>query len=289
MKHIKLFETFASKSVSAIENFLKQLNNQDRDEFVNFLKSISERRDIPLSNFKGEYIKSMTAIKMNIEGQELIKFWFSIEEGFIGATLTKRYSGNLEQSWMQSNFIKNFIANNVMIDEYLRESSWRDTMCENILDSQFALVINITELSKGLKDLRSKRKENRKGALKLSSDEYIRLYNDRRRKDILRKRRGISRDDVLDFMMSLVKNYRCYDPMDLIECSFELYYRNKIDRDMLDAVMDELEERYGHRMSGFGGRLGGFGGGFGRRFDRSYGAWGDNRRGGYNNYGYDDF
>lgn len=286
MKHIKLFEAFASKSVSAIEKFLKQLNNQDRDEFVNFLKSISERRDIPLSNFKGEYVKSLTAIKMNIEGQELIKFWFSIEEGFIGATLTKHYSGNLEQSWMQSNFIKNFIANNVMIDGYLRESSWRDTMCENILDSQFALVINLTELSRGLKDLKAKRKENRKGALKLSSDEYIRLDNDRRRKDILRKRRGISRDDVLDFMMILVKRYRCYDPMDIIDCSFELYYRNKIDRDMLDAVMDELQERYGDRMGGFGGHSRRFGGMGGYVYDD---PWGGNRRGGYDNYGYDDF
>lgn len=285
MKHIKLFEAFGSKSVSAIEKFLKQLDNQDRDEFVNFLKSISERRDIPLSNFKGEYVKSLTAIKMNIEGQELIKFWFSVDEGFIGATLTKRYIGNLEQPWMQSNFTKNFITNNVATNEHLHESSWTNDFCERILDSQFALVINLTELSKGLRDLKDKRRENKKDALKLSSDEYIRLDNDRRRKDILRKRHGISKDDVLDFMMSLVKKYRCYDPMDIIDCSYELYYRNKIDRDMLDAVMDEIEERYGDRI------IGGFGGGFGGRSRfggyGGYDPWGGNRRGGYDNYGYD--
>lgn len=284
MRYLKLFEAFASKNISAIEKFLDLLDNNDRNEFIDFLKSISQRRDIPLSNFKGEYVKSLTAIKMNIEGQELIKFWFSVEEGFIGATLTKRYAGNLEHTWMQGNFIKNFITNNVATDGCLRESSWKNDFCERILDSQFALVINLSELSKGLKGLKDKRKENKKGALKLSSDEFIRLDNDRRRKDILRKRRGVSRDDVLDFMMMLVKKYRCYDPMDLIDCTFELYYRNKVDREMLDAVMDELEERYGDRM-------GRFGGGFGsRRFGRpsryGYGdPWGDNSRG---NYGYDD-
>lgn len=286
MKHLKLFEAFASKNISAIEKFLNLLDNNDRNGFIDFLKSISQRRDIPLSNFKGEYVKALTAIKMNAEGQELVKFWFSVEKGFIGATLTKLYSGNLEKPWMQSNFIKNFITNNVATNEHLREYPWTSDFCEEVLESQFALVINLTELSKGLRDLKDKRRENKKGALKLSSDEFIRLDNDKRRKDILRKKRGISRDDVLDFFMSLVKRYRCYDPMDIIDCTFELYYRNKIDRDMLDAVMDEIEERYGDRIGGFSDRMGGGFGGFGRfkRYGNFDDPWDDRRRGGY----YDD-
>jgi hypothetical protein len=81
--------------------------------------------------------------------------------------------------------------------------------------------------------------------------------------------------------MSLVKKYRCYDPMDIIDCSYELYYRNKIDKDMLEAVMEELEERYGDRLGQYGGAFGG------RRFGRpSYDPWDDNHRGGYDNYGY---
>lgn len=276
MKHLKLFEAFASKNISAIEKFLNLLDNNDRNGFIDFLKSISQRRDIPLSNFKGEYVKALTAIKMNVEGQELVKFWFSLEKGFIGATLTKLYSGDLGKPWMQTNFIRNFVANNVATNEHLREYPWTSDFCEEVLESQFALVINLTELSKGLRDLKDKRRENKKGALKLSSDEFIRLDNDRRRKDILRKKRGVSRGDVLDFMMSLVKRYRCYDPMDIIDCTFELYYRNKVDRDMLDAVMDEIEERYGDRM----------GGGFGRfkRYGNFDDPWDDRRRGGY----YDD-
>lgn len=72
----------------------------------------------------------------------------------------------------------------------------------------------------------------------------------------------------------------------IIDCTFELYYRNKIDKDMLEAVMNELEERYGDRMGGFGGRFtsrrfGRFGG-----YEPWFDPWGDNRR---DDYGYDDF
>lgn len=294
MKHLKLFEAFASKSISAIEKFLKSLDDQDRNEFVDTLKSISDDTDIPLSNFKGEYVKSMTAIKMNSEEDKLVKFWFSLEDGLTGITTTKKFTKDQlsfrkyqhEEDWMKTAFIQNFVIHNLIVTRTLREVIWTEQKYKEMMKSQFALVINITELSKGLKDLRYKRKENRKGALAFYSDDYIRLDNDRRRKDILRKRRGISKDEVLDFMMSLVKKYRCYDPMDIIDCSYELYYRNKIDKDMLEAVMEELEERYGDRMGRYGG---GFGG---HRFSRtSYGGdpWGNNRRGGYNNYGYDDF
>jgi hypothetical protein len=273
MKHLKLFEAFASKNISAIEKFLNLLDNNDRDEFIDFLKSISQRRDIPLSNFKGEYVKALTAIKMNVEGQELIKFWFSVEEGFIGATLTKRYSGNLEQPWMQSNFIKNFIANNVATDEYLRESSWTNDFCERVLESQFALVMNLTELSKGLRDLKDKRKENKKDALAFYSDDYIRLKNQQKRDDILQQRRGVNKWNVRDKIYDIIKKYRCYDPMDLVDCCFELYYRNKISKQMLDAIMDDLEEHYGDRMGGFGTH-------------RRFGGWGYK----VSNYGgYDDY
>ena len=282
MKYIKLFEAFASKSVSAIEKFLEQLDKEDRDDFVDILKSMSEKTDIPLSNFKGEYIKAATAIKMNVESGLLVKFWFSVEDGFLGMTTTKSFNDeqlafrkyNHEEDWMKTAYIQNFIINNVLVNRHLNEIRWTERSYKEIMSSQFALVINLTELSRGLKDLKAKRKENRKGALKLSSDEYIRLDNDRRRKDILRKRRGISRGDVIDFMMSLVKRHRCYNPMDIIDCSYELYYRNKIDRDMLDAVMDEIKERYGDRMGGFGGH------------SRRFGGMGGYRRGGY---GYDDF
>jgi len=244
MNHLLLFEAFASENISAIEKFLKQLDKEDAKDFIDTLKNISTYTDIPLSLFKGEYVSAMKAIKYYKEGDKIVKFWFSIKDGLIGTTITQQYTGRLDRDWM-TEFAKEFITINVPCSEYLRPLDWNKDTYEDIIESQFALIINLSELQKGLKGIIKKRKEAKKGATALSSDEYIRLDNDRRRKDILRKRRGISKDDVLDFMMRLVKKYRCYDPMDIIDCTFELYYRNKIDRDMLDAVMDELEERYG--------------------------------------------
>lgn len=196
----------------------------------------------------------MKAIKYYKEGDKIVKFWFSIKDGLIGTTITQQYTGRLDKDWM-TEFVKEFITINVPCSEYLRPLNWDKDTYEDIIESQFALIINLSELQKGLKDIIKKRKEAKKGATALYSNEYIRLDNDRRRKEILRKRRSISKNDVLDFMISLVKKYKCYDPMDIIDYSFELYYRNKIDRDMLEAVINELEERYGDRMNGFGGRF----------------------------------
>lgn len=254
MNHLLLFEAFASENISAIEKFLKQLDKEDAKYFIDTLKNISVKSDIPLSLFKGEYISAMKAIKYYKEGDKIVKFWFSIKDGLIGATITEQYTGRLDRDWM-TEFAKEFITINVRCNEYLQPLDWNKDTYEDIIESQFALIINLSELQKGLKDIIKKRKEAKKGATALSSDEYIRLDNDRRRKDILRKRRGISKDDVLDFMMSLLKKYRCYDLMDIIDRTFELYYKNKIDIDMLKAVMNELKERYGDRMGGFGGRF----------------------------------
>lgn len=189
MKHLLLFEAFAGENISAIEKFLKQLNKEDAKEFIDTLKNISTYTDIPLSLFKGEYISAMKAIKYYKEGDKIVKFWFSIKDGFIGTTVTQQYSGRLDKDWI-TEFVKEFITINVPCTQYIRTLDWNKEKYEDIIESQFALVINISELQKGLGDIINKRKEARKGATALLSNEYIRLYNDRRRKDILRKRRG---------------------------------------------------------------------------------------------------
>lgn len=261
MKYIKLFEAFGSKTISAIEKFLKLLDKEDADNFVDILKSVSEKTDIPLSNFKGEYVKALTAVKMNVENEQLIKFWFSIENGFVGMTTTKSFSPEQlsfrkfqhEEDWMKTAFIQNFILNNLIVNEYLREGNWTKKRYEEIIESQFSLVINITELSKGLKDLKNKRKENKKDALAFYSDDYIRLKNQQRRDDILQQRRGLNKWDVRDKIYAIIKRYKCYDPMDLVDVCHELYFRRKISMEMFDAIMDDLEEHYGKLSGGYGG------------------------------------
>lgn len=262
MKHINLFESFGSKSISAIEKFLKLLDKDDVDNFIDILKSISLKMDIPLSSFKGDYVKALTAMKMNVEGEQLIKFWFSVEDGLLGMTTTKSFTKdqldfrkfNVED-WMKTAFIQNFVINNLIVDEYLRELRWTEKGYDEIMNAQFSLVINLTELSKGLKALKSKRVENRKGATALFSDDYIRLKNQQNRKNILQKKRGITDDEIMDLMFDIMKKYRCYDPMDILDVCFELYYKGKIDRIVLDGIHDYIESKVGSisgRGSGWG-------------------------------------
>lgn len=270
MKYIKLFEAFGSKNISAIEKFLKPLDKEDADNFVDILKSVSEKTDIPLSNFKGEYVKALTAVKMNVENEQLMKFWFSIENGFVGITTTKSFttqqSSQHEEDWMKTAFVQNFILNNLIVNDYLREGNWTKKRYEEIIESQFALVINITELSKGLKDLKTKRKKNKKDALAFYSDDYIRLSNQQKRSDILQQRRGVNKWDVRDKIYDIMRSYKCYDPMDLVDVCHELYFRRKISMEMFDAIMDDLEEHYGKLSGGYGsGRMGRFGGGWRKR------------------------
>jgi hypothetical protein len=255
---MKLFEAFGNKSVGAIEKFLKLLDSDDVDNFVDILKSISTKMDIPLSNFKGDYVKALTAMKMNVEGEQLIKFWFSVEDGLLGMTTTKSFSKdqlsfrkfNNEEDWMKTAFIQNFISNNLIVDEHLRELRWTERSYGEIMNAQFALVVNLTELSKGLKSLKSKRIENRKGAMALFSDDYIRLKNQQKRKDILQKKRGITDYEIMDLMFDIMKKYRCHDPMDILDVCFELYYKGKIDGIVLDGIQDYIK----NKMDGISGR-----------------------------------
>ena len=280
MKHIKLFEAFANKNISAIEKFLKLLDKEDSNNFVDFLKSVSEKTDIPLSNFDGKYVSTLKAIKMNVEGDYILKFWFSIENGFVGVTTTRSFTLQSGEDWMKSAFIQNFISNNFIIDDYLKQCRWTKKMYDKIIESQFALVVNITELSNGLEDLKSKRRENKKDALSFYSNDYIRQKNQQKRSDILQKKRGISTSEVRDKIYDIIKKFRCYDPMDLVDVCHELYFRKEISMQMFDEIMNDLEKHYAHRGDEFGRnktkdifRLGGgkFGGGFGRRRGYDYG------------------
>lgn len=188
MKYINLFETFGNKDISAIENFLKFLSDEDSDKFIDTLKLISTHTDIPLSNFKGDYIKAISAIKMNSEEDKLIKFWFSIKDGITGITTTKNFTEERKiqheedyiAEWMDTAFIQNFIINNLLVNSHLSEIYWTKNRYEKIITSEFALVVNITSLSKGLNNLKTKRNLDKKGALSFYNNDYIRLNNQKK-------------------------------------------------------------------------------------------------------------
>ncbi len=97
MRYIKLFEAFQSDALSNVVKFLKKkVGKNESNRFLNSLISLKNRFDIKLdeiSNDDVEYLNSKKALLVNKDekfdnrvGIYCLKFWFSIEYGFIGYT-----------------------------------------------------------------------------------------------------------------------------------------------------------------------------------------------------------
>ena len=109
MKYLKLFEGFESNRISAILSFLhKKLNKENAKKFLNDLTRLSNKYDFPLSTLSDKEIHYLPANKalqikgeaMNPSGIYAIKYWFSIEKGYLchtGVGNKKMKFGNYEQ------------------------------------------------------------------------------------------------------------------------------------------------------------------------------------------------
>lgn len=95
MKYIKLFEGFESNRISAIISFLnKKLNKNNSDKFLSDLKRLSQKYDFPLSTLSDDEIDYVAVNKallvrgeaMNPSGIYAIKYWFSVEKGYLCQT-----------------------------------------------------------------------------------------------------------------------------------------------------------------------------------------------------------
>ena len=95
MKYIKLFEGFESNRISAIISFLnKKLNKTNSDKFLSDLKRLSKKYDFPLSTLSDneiDYVAVNKALQvrgeaMNPSGIYAIKYWFSVEKGYLCQT-----------------------------------------------------------------------------------------------------------------------------------------------------------------------------------------------------------
>lgn len=104
MRYLNLYEAFQSVGISNTLKFLGQkVGSTSSDRFLNSLKEFMVRVDFPinqLSNDDIRYISSKKAIQLRCEspvtndkGIWVIKYWFSIERGFLGYTAT----GNKEE------------------------------------------------------------------------------------------------------------------------------------------------------------------------------------------------
>jgi hypothetical protein len=108
MKHLKLFEKFKSKTISSIIDFIsKKYNKESANIFLKDIRLLLNNYKLPISEINDEdinYISSKEAklIKtpkdydiMNPWGIYSIKFWFSLESGYLGYTAAGEDKSNL--------------------------------------------------------------------------------------------------------------------------------------------------------------------------------------------------
>lgn len=136
MKYIKLYEAFESEAITNTIKFLtKNIGQKNTDSFFDDIKRLMLQYDIPISRIKEndlEYIRVSKAIKVknnepvnNNWNIYCIKYWFSIDQGFLGKTCT----GNLttpyvkienDYSYKNKNFDEdqfNYIKNSLRINK----------------------------------------------------------------------------------------------------------------------------------------------------------------------------
>lgn len=121
MNYIKLFEAFKSKVVSNVLKYIKKKVSKDSyDNFIKDLSLVLKKFDYPISELSDDYVKYLSyksAIKLKNEKQVtnpygiwVIKFWFSLEDGYLGfsGTGNKRVSIDEKVSFSENelNFLK---------------------------------------------------------------------------------------------------------------------------------------------------------------------------------------
>lgn len=100
MKYLKLYEGFESDRISAILSFLNKKIKSDNPtrEFLKVLKKLADKFDFPLSTLSDKEIQYLPVNKalgagkdeeaMNPSGIYSIKYWFSLEKGYLCNTAT---------------------------------------------------------------------------------------------------------------------------------------------------------------------------------------------------------
>jgi hypothetical protein len=94
MKYLKLYEGFKSNKVSAVLSFInKKIKNDNTSVFLEKLKDIAKLHDFPLSSLSDEEIQYLPVNKalsigkgeeaMNVSGVYCIKYWFSLDKGYL--------------------------------------------------------------------------------------------------------------------------------------------------------------------------------------------------------------
>lgn len=99
MKYLKFYEAFKSKGISNTLNFLKnKVGKSSQEQFLEYLRQFMEIVDFPIDKISDNDLKYMSAKKAlklrseekvtNSRGIWLLKFWFSLDKGYLGFTGT---------------------------------------------------------------------------------------------------------------------------------------------------------------------------------------------------------
>jgi len=97
MKYLMLFEAFESNALSKMMKFLKsKVDNNSKERFRDKLKTMIAKLDIPIDKIKDDNVKYLNknqALKIKSteedeRGLYCLKFWFSMDEGYLGFTGT---------------------------------------------------------------------------------------------------------------------------------------------------------------------------------------------------------
>ena len=110
MKYIKLFEAFESNTISKVMKFIN--SKIGKNEFRGSLLNVLRNYDIPIDKIKDsdvDYLNRAKALNVkndnkvnNKFGIYCLKFWFSIDEGYIGYTAVGNDTFNYE-TWKNRN------------------------------------------------------------------------------------------------------------------------------------------------------------------------------------------
>ena len=102
MKYLMLFEAFETKAISKVVDFIKnKVNSEESNEFLSNLRKAQKSLDFPLHKISDkdiEYLNTKKALRVNKKekvnnekGIYCLKYWFSMEHGFIGVSGVGNY------------------------------------------------------------------------------------------------------------------------------------------------------------------------------------------------------
>lgn len=128
LKYLKLFEAFESSAIRGVLSYIgNKVSNSEKEKFLIHLRNIlMESYDFPIDKISDNQVRYMSAKKAfqiqvpddyeisNPHGVYALKFWFSVEKGYLGFTgvgnLTKESDSGDSFSTKEIDYIKDVVG-----------------------------------------------------------------------------------------------------------------------------------------------------------------------------------